>query len=255
VKPELSSVELAILFASIGRQLASFDRTDTVFRALCATAVERVPGGEFAGVTIGQDGAFKTVGATSDLVHKADRIQYDLRSGPCVDAIVHDTVFDTPDLRSDRRWPEFGRQAFDATGIVSMLSLRLYVENDHAVVAALNMYSTQPAAFGEPAATIALLLATHGAIAVSNAAARERAANLEKALENSREIGVAMGIVMHQQKTTRDQAFDLLRIASQHTHRKIAEIAAEVADTGQLPNLPLRTSETRATGNGKAASR
>ena len=39
---------------------------------------------------------------------------------------------------------------------------------------------------------------------------------------------------MNQHKITRDQAFDLLRIASQHGHRKLAEIATEVADTGVL---------------------
>ena len=30
----------------------------------------------------------------------------------------------------------------------------------------------------------------------------------------------------------------VLRIASQHTHRKLADIAADVAETGQLPKLP-----------------
>jgi hypothetical protein len=39
---------------------------------------------------------------------------------------------------------------------------------------------------------------------------------------------------------TRDQAFDLLRIASLHTHRKVADIAAQLGDTGELPGLPIR---------------
>ena len=39
---------------------------------------------------------------------------------------------------------------------------------------------------------------------------------------------------MTQHKITRDQAFDLLRIARQHTHQKLSEIAATVADTGVL---------------------
>jgi AmiR/NasT family two-component response regulator len=49
-----------------------------------------------------------------------------------------------------------------------------------------------------------------------------------------------MGIVMNASKVTRDQAFDLLRIASQHTHRKLADVATDVAETGQLPKLPNR---------------
>jgi AmiR/NasT family two-component response regulator len=45
-----------------------------------------------------------------------------------------------------------------------------------------------------------------------------------------------MGIIMASYKVTREQAFDLLRLASQKSHRKVAEIAAEVADTGALPH-------------------
>jgi hypothetical protein len=45
---------------------------------------------------------------------------------------------------------------------------------------------------------------------------------------------------MSQHKITRQQAFDLLRISSQHTHRRLADIAVDVADTGtlELPKLP-----------------
>jgi AmiR/NasT family two-component response regulator len=44
---------------------------------------------------------------------------------------------------------------------------------------------------------------------------------------------------MSQHKITREQAFNLLRITSQHTHRKLSQIAADVADTGtlELPKL------------------
>jgi hypothetical protein len=39
-------------------------------------------------------------------------------------------------------------------------------------------------------------------------------------------------------KVTREQAFDLLRIASQRTHRKLSAIATEIADTGAVPEFP-----------------
>jgi hypothetical protein len=44
---------------------------------------------------------------------------------------------------------------------------------------------------------------------------------------------------------TEDQAFGLLRIASQSTHRKLADIAAVVAETGalELPPLPNRRTD------------
>jgi ANTAR domain-containing protein/GAF domain-containing protein len=238
VTPDQLVVELALEFAAIGQELARLENPESVYAVLCERSVERVPGAEFAGVTIGRGGQFTTVGATADTVVKVDAIQYRLGSGPCVDAAVQQEIFQVDDLRTDPRWPEFGRQATQSEGVTSMLSQRLYLEHGEDLVAGLNMYSTGTAAFQEPAASIAVLLATHGAIAVASAASRQKATNLTRALKNSREIGIAMGIIMSRLRITRDQAFDLLRIASQFGHRKIASIASEVADTGQLPTLP-----------------
>ena len=236
--PDRSLVELALEFAAIGRDLARLEDPASVYAALCETSVERVPGAEFAGVTIGHSGSFATVGATAETVGKVDSIQYRLRSGPCVDAALDQGILQVDDLRTDPRWPEFGPQAYADEGVTSMLSQRLYLDDGEDLVAGLNLYSTRPAAFREPASSIAILLATHGAIAVASAASRQKAANLTRALKSSREIGIAMGIIMNRLRVTRDQAFDLLRIASQFGHRKIATIASDVADTGQLPTLP-----------------
>ena len=64
--------------------------------------------------------------------------------------------------------------------------------------------------------------------------ASQRAENLSKALQSNREIGVAMGILMNQHQFTRQESFDVMRVASQNSHRKLADIAVEVADTGAL---------------------
>lgn len=49
------------------------------------------------------------------------------------------------------------------------------------------------------------------------------------------DIGIAMGVLMKSHAITRDAAFGLLRDASQLSHRKLAEIARDVAETGTLP--------------------
>jgi signal transduction histidine kinase/DNA-binding response OmpR family regulator/PAS domain-containing protein len=64
--------------------------------------------------------------------------------------------------------------------------------------------------------------------------AEDKAANLEKALSSNRHIGAAMGILMAQLKVTDDQAFDMLRKASQTRHRKLRDIAEEVMVTGEI---------------------
>jgi AmiR/NasT family two-component response regulator len=79
-----------------------------------------------------------------------------------------------------------------------------------------------------------MLLATHAGLAVSAVMLREKAENLVAALATNRDIGVAMGILMATHKIPRQQAFDLLRIVSQHTHCKLHDIAADVAESGTL---------------------
>lgn len=237
---DLLLTDLAETLTDIEAGLAGIDDQAKAFAAITELAVRRVPGAESAGVTIGRAGAFHSAGTTDDLVTQVDQIQYALRSGPCVDAAIEDARFTAGDLRTDARWPEFGRRAHEATGVISMLSHRLYVEEERDLVAALNLYSTQLDAFDERSESSALLLATVGSFAVSATTHAERANHLEVALNSSREIGIAIGVLMSLHKVTRDQAFNVLRLASQATQRKLADLAAEVAATGALPQLPQR---------------
>ena len=231
---------VADLFASLGRDIASSRGVDDAMQRLTSVTLQAVAPAEAAAVSRGRHdragNRFETVAATSDLPHQVDEIQYQLGHGPCVDAILDNAVFRARDLRTDTRWPEFGRRAAEETGVLSMLSYRLFLEDDD-LLAGLNLYSTEPDAFDEHAEAVGTLIATHGALEVSNARHREKIDNLNKALASNRDIGVAMGVLMTQHKITREQAFNLLRVASQHRHRKLADIAGDVADTGTL-DLP-----------------
>lgn len=102
------------------------------------------------------------------------------------------------------------------------------------VIAGLNIYSHAPGAFDEHARAIGLVLATHGGLLMNASLADDRARNLKLALESNREIGVAIGVLMHEHRLSREQAFDVLRAASQDSNRKLADIALEVGDTGTL---------------------
>jgi hypothetical protein len=120
-----------------------------------------------------------------------------------------------------------------AAGVMSMLSSPLYLE-DETTLGALNLYAKKPDAFDEIDMSGCAILSTHSAIALSRAADREKKDHLQKALQSNRKIGAAIGIVMSKYLLTEQQAFDALRIASQHSHRKLIDIAYEVVDTGQL---------------------
>jgi len=66
-------------------------------------------------------------------------------------------------------------------------------------------------------------------------AQHSKADHLQQALTTSREIGVAVGIVMSSRSCSTDDAFDALRSASQRSNRKIRDIAADVTSTREPP--------------------
>jgi hypothetical protein len=120
------------------------------------------------------------------------------------------------------------------------LDLPLAAELDALV---LHLYADHP--LDDTSRRVARLFAANLAAAVQTVHTRAKAANLERALQTSRDIGVAMGIIMARRTCTRDQAFELLRRASRAHRRKLAEIAADVADTGILEfELGERSTDT-----------
>jgi AmiR/NasT family two-component response regulator len=64
---------------------------------------------------------------------------------------------------------------------------------------------------------------------------RNKVSNLETALQTNRRIGAAIGIIMARKLLTEEQAFELLREASQRMHVKLREVADQVVSTGDLP--------------------
>jgi hypothetical protein len=203
-------------------------------QALVEATIDHIPRAASASITVLRSGRFRSEASTGPIAPRADGLQYELGSGPCVDAVLDDNVYVTGDVARDERWPEWGRRANDETGVRSVLAHRLTLLDDSDAIACLNVFSPEADAFGHRDVGAGLVLATHGSLLVTALGARDKAANLRNALESNREIGVAMGILMQRHRLTREQAFDVLRVASQDANRKVADIATEVADTGVL---------------------
>jgi GAF domain-containing protein len=229
--------ELAESFEQI-RQQVNGETADTVLDAVTQVAVTRIPGVDWASITVLTNDRFRTPAATDERARQADQIQYELRGGPCVDAVLEATLSYIDDTRRDTRWPNFSARAAAELGVFSLLSYRLKLDDpdDHAI-AGLNLYSLRPAVFDEDVFALGLLFATNAALALAAARNRTKVQELMGALETNRDIGVAMGILMNALKVTRQQAFDLLRVASQHRNRKLRHVAADVVETGTL-DLP-----------------
>lgn len=227
-------VAAAALFAELRRELAAVPPEETLSR-LTQLAVAKVPGAHAASIVTVRDGTFRTEVATHDRAGAADEVQCRAGTGPGPDAIRGDTVQNAAELFRDPRWPGLGEQIRSDCGYSGMLSFPLSADE---AAGGLNLYAELPHAFDEPALETGWLLAIHGGIALTAAATRQQLHNLERALESSRDIGIAIGVLMNKHRVTREQAFDVLRIASQRLNRKIKDLARYVVDTGTLPEQP-----------------
>jgi hypothetical protein len=229
---DVNAQQLIALYVDLGRRIDARATPGDALAAVTTVALEAVPGALHASITRSRGDRYQTMAPTDSIADAADLLQYELRSGPCVDGVGADLPILVVDLAADSRWPVFGPLAAARFGIGSMLSIRMVLDDE--INACLNLYSDRIGGFTARSQLLGTLLTAHGAIAVSHVIARERSLNLEKALVNSRRIGMAVGVLMSARKLTGDQAFDLMRIVSQNSNRRMPIVAEEIIETGTL---------------------
>ncbi|SFN27515.1 GAF domain-containing protein [Pseudonocardia ammonioxydans] len=225
---------LADVFATIARELDSAADPETTRLVITRRAVEQVPGCDHAGVSlVRRNGTVTTVAATDEVADRIHVIQNELGEGPCLSAITDHAVYQIDDLRRDERWPRFAARVGEEFPVASMLSFRLFTSED--TTGALDLYATRPNAFDAHSRAIGTILAAHAAIAMASARSREHGENLEAALENSRRIGIAIGILMRGENLSQNRAFEFLVDVSQRLNRKLRDVAGVIVEAGGIP--------------------
>jgi GAF domain-containing protein len=214
--------ELLALLAS-GGDLRSF------LDDLVHLAARQVPGAEACGLTLTRDGTGVTVASTGTLAERADEGQYEVDTGPCLESMRTGTVVRVDDMATEDRWTPYPARAAEL-GVRSSLSLPLVVEGRNS--GALNLYATEPRVFREDdeatAADWAQQVTGALTVALRIADSDERTESLLGGLVTRATIGQAVGLLMAQERCTADEAFDLLRIASQRRNVKLRDVAAGV---------------------------
>lgn len=222
-EPQAHDVELAEIFADVARGLLEEHDVDGTLDRICDLAVKTIDACEAAGISIASGPRISSLSTSDALPRIVDDIQSETQEGPCVDAIKEHEVFMTGALSKEERWPEFSRRAHEETGVQSILSLRLFASED--TMGALNLYSTEADAFDDHDVATGSVFAAHAAVALTNA---RREAQLEDKAETRDVIGMAKGIIMARQHVSDDEAFAVLRRASQRMNVKIRELADRV---------------------------
>lgn len=193
------------------------------------------------GLTMRRDGRPFTVSNSDELAVQLDEIQYGADEGPCLDALRGGVVTQIDDLGGEERWERYRPHAI-AHGAVSSLSIPLLVDGQ--TIAALNLYSTQRAAFDGPqrqqAEAFAAQCASALALILRQAQQTEVQQQLGEAIASRAIIDQAIGILMAQHRCTASTAFDLLRQASQHRNSKLRDLAAAIITniSGEPPEAP-----------------
>jgi len=222
--------ELAETFAQVARSLVAEPDVQHTLQRIVDLAVETLDGCDHAGISLVEGRSISTPAASNDVPGTVDAIQYETDQGPCLDAIRRQEVFQVDCLSEDQRWPDFSPRAARETGVESMLSFRLFVDED--TMGALNLYSRRDGAFDEEAGAIGSVFAAHAAVALTTAQHEEQ---LEQAIASRDVIGQAKGILMAREGVTADQAFDMLTRASQRLNVKLRDLAEGVTYTGEAP--------------------
>jgi GAF domain-containing protein len=194
---------------------------------------DALPAADMAGISLlGEDGRPTTGIFTDPQAPEIDAAQYASGRGPCLDSWRLRKIVRLDDIEGTDAYPEFAAAAL-AHGVRSTLSLPLMAGEDAA--GALNLYSRTPRGFTAADEQEGTLLASAAAIVLVNASAYWQAAQLSEQLTHAMQsravIEQAKGILMARSPhLNADEAFDLLRKASQRENVKLREIAQRIVD-------------------------
>jgi hypothetical protein len=205
---------------------ANLREMDSVLDSIVVHAVDTVPGADAGGITVAEDSKLESSHTTAHAIGELDQLQTELNEGPCIDAATNPPpggVIVIDDLAGDdaEACPRYAKAAVDA-GYRSMCSTQL--ATGHAGYrAALNLYSTTPAAFSTEAQLVAALFGAQAAVLLYGS---ETAAHLTRAIDSRDVIGRAKGILIERFGVDDSEAFQMLVKSSQDTNLKLVNVAS-----------------------------
>ena len=196
--------------------------------------VDAMPAAEMAGISLLGENGRPTTGIFTD--HQAPEIdssQYESGRGPCLDSWRQGRVIRLDDMEAAvDDYPEFAKAA-QAHGVQSTLSLPLMAGDER--LGALNLYARVAGGFSTDDEALGTDLAAAAAIVLANAsafwAASELSEQLGQAMRSRAVIEQAKGGLMARSPhMSADEAFDVLRKASQRENVKVRDIAQRIVD-------------------------
>ena len=201
--------------------------------SFAAASLSTDKGEVFCGITLLRHGSAGTVASSGEKALRLDELQYQLDEGPCLMASRRQLLVHIPDLAGDDTFPDYNLIAM-ANGIRSVLAIPFHLP-EKAVRAGLNLYSETPRAFdggsvkraegfvdqASKGLRLAALLAQHS----------QTAENLRLVLTSRTVIDLAVGVIIAQNRCSQQEAFDLIKAASNNRNMKLRDVAAAIVES------------------------
>lgn len=217
-------------FAALAELVYAGASSAEILTAICETAVQVIPGADHACIsTLDDHEQLRTQAASDDVARQMDRLESEAHEGPCVDAIVEDSVQHDTDISSDTKWPRLTELTLERTQVRGMIGYQLM--DGLGARAAFNVFSDTPGALTIESVDVGAVLAAFTSVSLAAAERQTAAENLRKGLESNREIGKAVGLLMAAHQVTDEEAFEILRSASSRTNTKLAALADKINES------------------------
>ncbi|GAC1367900.1 MAG: hypothetical protein NVSMB32_12950 [Actinomycetota bacterium] len=235
----MSEDALTLTLTELSRLLLKEETLASTLERVAVLAAHLIPGADAASVTVADSaGTPSTASSTHDLVSTLDAEQYRLDEGPCLAALRERQIFQVDSMAEEARWRNFCPLAL-ASGIASLMAIPL--GGNGTAPGAINFYSRQAHVFTEVDRALATLFAAQASVAADNARTfaelrceRDKMAQrLQEALRSRAVIDQAVGVIMERERLTPEEAFRMLRSASQRINVKVRDIAAEIVEAVQ----------------------
>jgi GAF domain-containing protein len=190
-------------------------------------------GSDGAGIMlVGRDG-LGFAAATDDDVVTIELLQDRIESGACHEAFTNNELIVIEDLTSTDRWPAYTARALEL-GYRSVVGVPMNAWGQ--TIGVINVYRRSAGPWSSAEIDAAEIITTMGAGYVLHAnqmrAQHQLADQLQTALESRDTIGQAKGVLMARHGVDADQAFVMLRRASQDANAKLRDVAAKVVGEG-----------------------
>lgn len=200
--------------------------------------------GVLCGVTLSRRRKALTVAGNSHEARLIDEVQRTFGDGPCLEAMRTHTTVLVEDTATEERWSDYCGVIADR-GHLSVLCVPLQL--DEGATAALNFFAPQAHVFDQATIRDCELYASQAErslrLAVRIGTKQQHADDLRDAMVSRTAIDLACGIIMGQNRCSQEEAFGILKRASNGRNQKLRDVAEAmikaVAGTASVSHFDL----------------